>query len=231
MGDSRGKRTGEVNETAAAVIRAGGWRDAEVVPLSALQHYAYCPRQCALIHVEQVWDENVYTLRGRRAHERVDAPKGMTRDGLRTELALPLFSDALGLTGRADAVEFEPDGTPFPVEHKVGERKKSALARRADEVQLCAQALCLEEMFGCDVPAGALYYRKSRRRHEVAFSSALRTETHEIIGKVRALLRARRLPPPVADARCPRCSLIESCMPYVIERLADDSDDEPEDTP
>ncbi|MEM1042772.1 MAG: CRISPR-associated protein Cas4 [Bacteroidota bacterium] len=199
----------------------GGWRDAEVVPISALQHYAYCPRQCALIHVEQVWDENIYTLRGRRAHGRVDTPKGMTRDGLRTEHALPLFSDALGLAGRADAVEFEADGTPFPVEHKVGSRKKGGLARRADEVQLCAQALCLEEMFERDVPAGALYYRKSRRRHEVAFSSALRVETQEVIRKTRGLLRVRRLPPPVADARCPRCSLIETCMPYVVERLGD----------
>ncbi len=207
-------------------IRSGGWADAEIVPLSALQHWAYCPRQCALIHVEQVWDENVYTLRGRRAHERVDAPKGMTRADIRTELALPLFSDALGLTGRADAVEFEADGTPFPVEHKVGGRKKSPLARRADEVQLCAQALCLEEMFGREVPAGALYYRRSRRRHPVTFSSALRTETVEIVAEVRALLRSRRLPPPVADARCPRCSLIETCMPYVVERLANDDPEE-----
>ncbi len=215
-----------MNGAADHRIRRGGWRDAEIVPLSALQHYAYCPRQCALIHVEQVWDENIYTLRGRRAHERVDAPKGMTRAGRGTELALPLFSDALGLAGRADAVEFGPDGTPFPVEHKVGGRKKPPLARRADEVQLCAQALCLEEMFERDVPTGALYYRKSRRRHEVAFSSALRTETREIVGKVRALLRARRLPPPVADARCPRCSLIETCMPYVVERLSDDDPEE-----
>lgn len=193
------------------------------MPISALQHYAYCPRQCALIHVEQAWTENLYTLRGRRAHERVDDVGGATRDGVRTERALPLFSDRLGLVGRADVVEFGPDGTPYPVEHKVGPRK----AQRADEVQLCAQALCLEEMFGKAVPEGALYYAKSRRRRPVAFDPALRTETARLVDAVRALLESRRLPPPVADARCPRCSLIETCMPYVVERLGvDDHEDE-----
>ena len=210
---------------------SGGWPDADLVPISALQHWAYCPRQCALIHVEQVWDENVYTLRGRRAHERVDEPKGVTRDGVRTERALPLFSDRLGLVGRADAVEVGPDGAVFPVEHKVGGRKKGALARHADTLQLCAQALCLEEMLGREVPAGALFYRKSRRRREVALTPELRAETEAAVGAVRALLRERRLPPPAADARCRHCSLVEACMPFVVERLGGEEPADPDEAP
>lgn len=196
--------------------------DDELVPISALQHYAYCPRQCALIHVEQVWDENIYTLRGNRAHDRVDVAEGSTRGDVRTERALPLFSVRLGLIGRADVVELDGEGTPFPVEHKVGSRK----ARRADEIQLCAQALCLEEMFGKHVFSGALFYRKSRRRREVTITEALRTVTLKTIEDVRALLQSQQLPKPVADRRCPDCSLIESCMPYVVEWLQTDRDED-----
>lgn len=195
-----------------------GWADADLVPLSALQHYTYCLRQCALIHVEQAWSENLYTLRGNRAHERVDEVTSEVRDGVRTERALPLFSDRHGLIGRADVVEFPASGVPYPVEHKVGPRR----ARRADEVQLCAQAVCLEEMFRTEVPEGALYHARSRRRRTVAFTDELRARTLAIVPAVRAMLCDRRLPPPVNDARCPRCSLIETCMPGVIARLAND---------
>ena len=191
------------------------WQDDELVPISALQHYAYCPRQCALIHVEQVWDENIYTLRGRRGHESVDVPQGMLRDAVRIERALPLWSEALGLVGRADVVEFEADGTPFPVEHKAGKRKH----RLADEIQLCAQALCLEEMFDRPVPRGALYYRRSRRRRVVSLDEALRGEVRRVAEAVRALLKQRALPPPAADERCPPCSLIETCMPFLLDYL------------
>ena len=193
---------------------AGAWADDDLVTLAALQHHVYCPRQCALIHVEQVWTENLYTLRGARAHERVDEAGGATRDGVRTERALPLFSDVHGLVGKADVVEFSAGGVPYPVEHKVGPGK----ARRADEVQLCAQALCLEEMFGQAVPAGALFHKKTRRRREVAFTDALRAETLAVAAAVRATLQSGRLPPPVADARCERCSLVETCMPFVVAR-------------
>ncbi len=186
-----------------------------LVPISALQHYAYCPRQCALIHVEQAWDENIYTLRGRRAHENVDRPQGMNRNDVRIEYALPLWSETLGLVGRADAVEFEPGGTPYPVEHKVGKRR----AQHADEVQLCAQALCLEEMLGRPVPKGALYYARSRRRRAVVFTDTLRAAVADLTKKTRILLQTQCLPPPVADARCPPCSLIETCMPYLVEAL------------
>lgn len=201
--------------------------DDDLVPLSALQHWAYCPRQCALIHVERVWDENVYTLRGRRAHERVDRPDHRTRGIIRTEYALPLLSRRLGLVGRADAVELPDDGPPRPVEHKVG--KPSRWGGPADRLQLCGQALCLEEMFGVPVPEGDLFYGKVRRRKTIPFDVALRRTTEAAIEEVRRLLRTARLPAPAADARCPRCSLIETCMPHVVARLgefADNAEDE-----
>lgn len=196
-------------------MRVTAWDEADLVPLSAIQHYAYCPRQCALIHVEQVWAENVFTLRGRRAHESVDRTAGMVREGERVEYALPVWSERLGLIGRADVVVFGAGGAPYPVEHKVGPRR----ARHADELQLCAQALCLEEMFGAAVPKGALFYRGSRRRREVVFSPTLRSEVERIVGAVRSLLREERLPSPVADARCRHCSLIEVCMPFVVSSV------------
>uniref|UniRef100_A0A831TH32 CRISPR-associated exonuclease Cas4 n=1 Tax=Thermorudis peleae TaxID=1382356 RepID=A0A831TH32_9BACT len=192
------------------------WDDDERIPISALQHFVYCPRQCALIHLEQAWEENVFTLRGRRAHQSLDIPDGMIREGVRVEYAVPLWSDTLGLTGRADVVEF-PDGVPYPVEHKVGPRRAS----RADEVQLCAQALCLEEMLGIAVPRGALFYRASRRRREVQFTPELRQLVYEVVEAVRALLSQTSLPPPVADERCPDCSLIEICQPYAHAALAE----------
>jgi CRISPR-associated exonuclease Cas4 len=182
----------------------------DLIPISALQHYVYCPRQCALIHLEQVWDENLYTLRGRRAHEGVDVPEGMVREGVWVEYALPIWSERLGVVGRADVVEFA-GGLPYPVEHKVGSR----WAKRADQVQLCAQGICLEEMFGVPVPAGALFYKASRRRLEVPFTPELRAEVERVVSEVRRLLGQDQLPPPVADARCPNCSLIDICMPHV----------------
>ena len=195
------------------------------MPISALQHHAYCPRQCALIHVEQVWDENVYTLRGRRAHERVDEISGASRDGVRRETALPLFSDRLGLVGKADAVEFSEDGVPLPVEHKVGSRSKGRHARAADEVQAVAQAVCLEEMFRRPVAVAALFYGKTRRRVEIEVTPERRQALAARVAEVRAMLTQHRLPPPVADGRCPKCSLIETCMPGVVDRLREPDDD------
>ncbi|MDX1612117.1 MAG: CRISPR-associated protein Cas4 [Candidatus Thermoplasmatota archaeon] len=185
-----------------------------LVPISALQHYRYCPRQCALIHVEQTFDENLYTLRGHRAHERVDEPGSRIEGEGRVQYALPIWSDKLAIVGRADVVEFPSSGPLHPVEHKVGRRK----ARRADEVQLCAQALCLEEMFGVEIPCGALYYNASQRRRTVEFNEALRILTHDTIADVRDLLERLHVPPPVDDERCPPCSLIDSCLPSVIAK-------------
>ena len=183
----------------------------DVVLISALEHWSYCPRQCGLIHLEAVWDENLYTLRGHQAHERADAPGEAIEDGARVVRGMPLWSDRLGLYGKADVVEFR-GGTPFPVEYKVGERR----SWRHEAIQLCAQGLCLEEMLSVAVPVGAVYYRGSRRRREVALDAALRAETEAAIGAVRAMLRDGRLPPAVNDARCPNCSLIESCLPAVV---------------
>jgi CRISPR-associated exonuclease Cas4 len=191
------------------------WDEAAIVPISALEHYAYCPRQCALIHVEQVYEENVYTLRGVALHQRVDQAARAWDEGLRLEYALPLWSLRLGLSGRADVVGFLPDGTPYPIEYKSGKRK----VKYHDDVQLCAQAMCLEEMLGVVVPRGALYYHASRRRREVTFTEPLRQLTEQIIYRTRQLLLSGRTPPPVNDARCPDCSLIRLCMPKVIARL------------
>jgi CRISPR-associated exonuclease Cas4 len=180
--------------------------------ISALQHYSYCPRQCGLIHLDQAWDENLYTLRGRRVHEQVDDPGGETAYGVRIERALPLWSDRLGLIGKADVVEFH-DSIPLPVEYKHGPRRQS----RHDDIQLAAQALCLEEMFGVPVPRGVIYHHTSRRRREVAIEPALRSAVEEATRLVRAMIRSGRLPEAVNDSRCDKCSLRESCLPSVTD--------------
>jgi CRISPR-associated exonuclease Cas4 len=177
----------------------------EPIPISALEHFSYCPRQCALIHVEQVFEDNVFTERGHIAHRRVDQP-GLTDGSIR--FAVTLWSDRLGLIGRADAVEFRGDDV-VPVEHKVGEKRNWVHER----YQLCAQALCLEEMLGCRVREGAIFYRASQRRMRVPITPALRQETEALIADVRLTLTRAALPPPVADARCTHCSLKMICLP------------------
>lgn len=189
------------------------------LPLSALQHWAYCPRQCALIHLEQAFDDNLHTLRGQAVHRQVDAPGMELRRGLRIERALPVWSDALGLIGKADVVEFEPDGTPYPVEYKHGSRHKAADIAACDDVQLAAQALCLTEMTGHAVDEGALYYASSKRRRVVAIDDALRERVRTIAAAVRQMLAAGTLPAPTADARrCRGCSLHDRCQPEAIAR-------------
>lgn len=182
----------------------------EPVMISALEHYSYCPRQCALIHVEQTFTENVFTIRGRHTHERVDDPEAERRPGIHREYALPLWSERLGLTGRADLVEFTPEG-PFPVEYKSGKQRQWG----HEAIQLCAQALCLEEMTGQPVPRGAIYYRASRKRREVAFDDALRRIVEETTLAVREMLARGAVPGPSFDARCTHCSLIDTCLPEV----------------
>lgn len=180
--------------------------------ISALQHHSYCPRQCALIHVEKVFDENIYTLRGQRVHERAHESEGSLEDGVRVERGLSLFSDRLGLIGKSDVVEFRTGEAPYPVEYKSGPRRGSI----HDDIQLCAQALCLEEMLERDVPRGAVYHYASRRRREVVFDEELRFVTEETVREVRYLLATSTVPSPVADARCPKCSLFDACMPFAI---------------
>lgn len=183
------------------------------IPLAALQHWCYCPRQCALIHVEQVFADNLYTLRGQAVHKQADQPGVEVRAGLRVERALPVWSDRLDLIGKADVVEFEPDGTPFPVEYKVGSRAKVPWIAACDDLQLAAQALCLEEMTGKPVPAGALFYARSRRRRVVAIDADLRRRVEAAAVAVRALLAATVLPAPTFDKRCEKCSLADLCQP------------------
>lgn len=194
----------------ASPLDDGAERDP--IPISALQHWSYCPRQCALIHVEQAFVENVHTLRGRAVHREVDRPRIETLSGRRVERAMPLWCDALGLVGKADVVEFLPDGTAYPIEYKHGGRRR----RQHDELQLGAQALCLEEMTGKPVPLGALYHHSSRRRREVAIDSTLRAAVVAATEAVRAMLRAPLLPKPVNDMRCKECSLRETCQPTLF---------------
>lgn len=187
--------------------------DPDPIPLSALQHWSYCPRQCALIHVEQVFADNLHTLRGQAVHRQVDQPGVETRAGVRVERALPVWSDRLGLIGKCDVVEFEADGTPYPVEYKVGSRAKAAWIAACDDLQLAAQALCLEEMTGKPVPAGALFYAKTKRRREVRIDAAQRLRVEAAALAVRALLDSAVLPAPSFDARCEKCSLRDICQP------------------
>lgn len=193
----------------------------EPVALSALQHWAYCPRQCGLIHLEQVFDDNLHTLRGQAVHARTDQPGVESAKGLRVERALPLWHDDLGLIGKSDVVEFLPDGTPYPVEYKHGSRHKAADIAACDDLQLAAQALCLQAMTGQPVPEGALYYASSRRRRVVAITPELCAQVADTAQAVRQMLTNGQLPPPLqgeqAARRCKGCSLIDRCQPQATQ--------------
>lgn len=186
------------------------------IPLSALQHWRYCPRQCALIHLEQAFEDNIHTLRGQAVHARADQPGVEVRAGLRVERALPVFSDRLGLIGKADVVEFLPDGTPYPVEYKHGARNKKAAIATCDDLQLAGQALCLEEMTGRPVPEGSLFYASSKRRRVVPITPNLRAEVVATADAIRSMLASGRTPPPVNDERCHACSLRDLCQPGAL---------------
>jgi CRISPR-associated exonuclease Cas4 len=187
--------------------------EADLVPLSALQHYLFCPRQCALIHVEQIWEESRLTAEGRIQHERVDEGGAEKRRDVKRVFGLPIRCLRLGLVGKADVVEFhrQADGAwrPYPVEHKRGRRKQEDW----DRVQLCAQALCLEEMLGISVPEGALFYGKEQRREVVAISEALRRETEEVAAAVHRIVAEGCTPPAEYAPKCDSCSLVEICLP------------------
>lgn len=184
------------------------WPDDERIMISALEHWSYCPRQCGLIHLDQVFEQNVYTVRGDQRHERVDSAGYATSNDVRTVRALPLWSDRLGLTGRADIVEFRGE-RPTPVEYKSGARREW----KHEALQLCAQALCLEEMFGCSVPEGVVFYHTTRNRRLVRFDPSLRSATERAVLEIRAMLAGSVLPPAMDDARCPQCSLNDACLP------------------
>jgi CRISPR-associated exonuclease Cas4 len=182
------------------------------VPISALEHFSYCPRQCALIHLEQSFAHNVLTVRGTLAHERVEQSGDEWQGGVLIRRSILLWHDGLGLSGKADVVEFRPDGAVYPVEYKHGRRHK----RIHDDLQVCAQALCLEQMLGVAVPRGAVYHHSSRRRREVEFTPGLRQQVAATTAQVRAMLLGGATPPPVADGRCRNCSQAGHCLPRPI---------------
>lgn len=181
------------------------------IMLSALEHYAYCPRQCALIHVEQVWSENLYTMRGQDVHEHVHDDSSHDLAGVRLERSLPIWSSRLKLTGKADLVEFHGD-IPYPVEYKAGRLRKG----NPETLQLCAQALCLEEMFSVPVPKGAIFWHGSRERREIVFTDAMREQVERVSAAVVEMLEMSLVPSPVNDKRCEDCSLRETCLPAVV---------------
>ena len=191
--------------------------DPDPIPLSALQHWQYCPRQCGLIHLEQVFDDNVHTLRGQAVHAKVDKPGVETAKGVRVERTMPLWHDGLGLVGKADVVEFLPSGTPYPVEYKHGSRNKAADIAACDDLQLAGQALCLEHMLGKNVPEGAIYYASSKRRRVLPITDELRQRVGHTADAIRAMLASEKLPPVLpADQvtkRCKACSLADRCQP------------------
>lgn len=185
----------------------------EPILISALEHWSYCPRQCALIHLEQTFSENVHTIRGQHSHERAHAEAEAHEGDVHVVRGMTLWSDRLGLVGKADVVEFHGD-QPLPVEYKVGKRGPW----RHAELQLGAQALCLEEMLHVDVPQGAVFFRGSGRRRTVAIDDDLRAAVCRAVQDIRGLLRGTVMPPPVNDARCTHCSLQDTCMPEVVAR-------------
>ncbi|MFA5161920.1 MAG: CRISPR-associated protein Cas4 [Elusimicrobiales bacterium] len=192
------------------------YSDEELLPLSALQHFIFCRRQCALIHIEQSWTENAHTAEGRVMHERAHDEGHQTLPGVRVERGLALVSRELGLSGKADIVEFRDGGTGvpvvFPVEYKRGRQKSDD----CDNVQLCAQALCLEEMLKTAIPSGAIFYGKVRRRHEVQFTAQLREKTIETARLLHEFISTAATPKPCYCPQCQACSFIGVCLPKTM---------------
>lgn len=188
--------------------------ESRLIPISALQHYAFCPRQCALIHNERVWSDNYLTATGNLLHKRVDQGEPESRNGTRFERAVSVSAEKLGLTGKLDLVEKDlSTGQVAPVEYKKGKSKPGDW----DKIQLCAQVLCLEEMTGQRVDVGFLWYWQTRRRESIEMDDALRSRTLEVIGAVKALFESPVLPKPVFEKKCLACSLIDLCNPQLVE--------------
>lgn len=183
-----------------------------VVQISAIEHFVYCHRQCAIIHCDGVWSDNAHTAKGARAHRRVDSGEHRQERGRQVLRAIPLWSDALGLSGRADAVEVQGDSV-WPVEYKAGVRHGDAA-----DLQLCAQALCLEEMFSAEITHGFVWYGGPRRREQVEFTVALRQEVRDIITAIRSQVLTFELPEAPNDARCRECQLLHHCLPDLASR-------------
>ena len=182
--------------------------------LSALQHILFCERQCALIHIEQQWEENIFTVEGNIMHEKVHDSGNESRGNIKIARGVPLRSLSLGISGIADVIEYHKDiatnkWIPYPVEYKRGKPKE----HRADEVQLCAQAICLEEMQKIKIPCGALFYGKTRKKMEIIFDDELRNLTINTAENLHSLINSRITPPAKYDKKCKACSLLNICMP------------------
>jgi len=194
------------------------YNDEDLIQLSALTQYIYCHRRCALIHIEQVWIENYFTAEGRQMHETAHEEKIENRKDIRTERGIPLRSTFLGLSGKADVIEYHKNEKkkwlPFPVEYKRGKPKMDD----CDRVQVCAQALCLEEMLKISISKGALYYGKTKHRYDVVFDDVLREKTIQVIREVRAFIETKITPKPEYSKKCESCSLLEICMPKSLEK-------------
>ena len=185
----------------------------QLLPLSALQHWLFCPRQCGLIHLEQVWAENKFTAEGQVLHHKAHEGPDESKAGVRITRTLPVRSFRLGISGQCDIVEFHKSGQVVPVEYKRGKPK----SHRADEVQLCAQALCLEEMLGVEIANGSLFYGETRRRSAVEFDAALRQLVTETAAALHAMIASRQTPGAEYESRrCDACSLIELCQPKAL---------------
>ena len=182
------------------------------IHIAALQHFSYCPRQYALIHLEQEFAENVHTRRGNAAHQRVDDPGVQLERGVRMLRGLPLFSRKYNLIGKADLVEQHPDGRLFPVEYKYGNQR----AKKHDHLQVAAQAICLSEMTGQTVQRGAIYHVTAHQRREVQIDDVLTQQVVETVQEIEMVRRSGQLPPAVNDSRCTNCSLKPLCQPEAM---------------
>lgn len=200
----------------SATESGSGTGDPITVALRALEHYAYCPRQCALIHVDGVWADNEHTVRGTVGHRRVDTAPTRQERGRVVVRGMELWSDRLNIAGRADAVEFWPDGRVEPVEYKIGTRHGNAA-----DIQVCAQGLCLEDMFDISVSQGSVWFSAVRRRQAVELTPDLRAITLATIAAIRRLHVDRALPPAVDDQRCNHCQLLGHCMPDLVSGRVD----------
>lgn len=185
------------------------YSESDYLLLSGLQHFRFCPRQCALIHIEQQWSENFFTAAGRIQHEKVHGNTAESRKTIKTERNLKIASALLGITGCTDAVEFYSDGKIIPIEYKHGKPKENT----CDEVQLCAQVICLEEMLGCTITEGALFYFKIRRRIPVPITDELRRETIELAERFHRFIADGKTPAALYSRQCESCSFIDECFP------------------
>jgi len=198
----------------------------DTLPLSLINDFLYCTRRAALKTIEGVRGANVHTARGDVVHEHSDLAGYEVVKGVKLLRALPVFSDRLGLNGKCDIVEVRPNPDPqsaihnphlyYPVEFKLGKRRQW----ENDDAQLCAQALCLEEMFGKRIERGAVFHADSKRRREVEFTAELRALTEQTIAELRQLMEADEVPAAMFKPACEQCSLFDTCLPKVTSEPA-----------